>query len=99
MGKICCKRTKVETKQLGVREWQAGKESDGNMGGKGQKQNEGMFFVGWKETTGPQRKLGHDKSKPQERPKGHPKEFAFARKQKKEEKENDNETQKTFQKV
>jgi hypothetical protein len=38
-----------------------------------------LLLVGKKQ--GGHRKLGYDKSRTQERPKGHPKEFALARKQ------------------
>ena len=48
MGKICGKRTKAETKQLGVRE--AGKQGGGweHWGKKTKTKKEGMLFVGWK---------------------------------------------------
>jgi hypothetical protein len=85
MGKICGKRTKAETEQLGVRVGEAGKEADGNRRGKGTKtKKEGRFLVGRKQT-----QRGHTESsrttsrKLRKGQKGHPKEFAFARKQKK----------------
>jgi hypothetical protein len=101
MGEIGGERTKAETKQLGVRVGQgSGRQGGGREGGgkRTKTKKEGMLFVGWKETRGPHRKLGYDKSRTQERPKGHPKEFAFVRKQNKK-RTTTKETQKTFQKV
>jgi len=60
----------------------------------------GCFLLVGKKQGGAHRKLGYDKSRTQERPKGHPKEFAFACKQNKKKKgRQQQETQKTFQKV
>jgi hypothetical protein len=51
------KQTKAETEAIGSLEGQgrAGKETDGNRRGKGQKLKRRVIFVGWKVTRGPQR--------------------------------------------